>query len=57
MRCKSCNKIFGKDDWIFNNVTDEHDELCFKCRSIADIALFELEDLHDEQGNTGKTTN
>ncbi len=43
MRCKSCNKIYDKFDWVFNEELQEHDELCYKCRSFAGIALMELE--------------
>jgi hypothetical protein len=55
MRCKSCNKIYDKFDWVLNTETQEHDDLCYKCRSYAGIALMELEEMDSERQDTSPT--
>ena len=55
MRCKACNKIYASDDWIYDTNINDYDDLCSRCRSVSDLALFELEEKYDEGQDTRTT--
>ena len=44
MRCKACDKIMEGADFSLSKEKDQYEELCSKCRRIADAIVFNLED-------------